>query len=283
MCQTFQQWQNASNASKPGLESQLRGYLSNNNMGGYGFYFAPNPFVSSAYGMYLLVGYVPPKRTFPFYLGNNAARVVQTVLTNSDAVLYLWCVSWFLVARDYYAFTFADNTTKAWLIDFSPRPDVFFAHKVTYGTWTPVVYLQTFRDIFRINPPVIKPLKGGKDIADADLLKVIAWEWQIGCNTTALAVQKLADPSVSGQMVAMAFNGNQFGGQWPQLLKVLNLATYLPANSNVTSGDYKSLQAAVIKQYRARGGAKIVTQYYVGYDALKSQDPRIETWYRHPH
>jgi len=273
---------NASNATRQGMKSQLQALLSNNDMGGYGFYFAPNPFVSIGYGPYLLIGYVAPKKSIPFYMGNDPAKVVQTVLTKSDAVLYNWGVAWVMVARDYHTFVFSDGSTKVWFVDCTQSPDVFFAHKSS-SSFNPVLFIQTFRDIFRNNPPPKVKVLRGKDISDADLLSVIAWEWGMNCNTTALAVQKLADPNVNGNVVRNAIATNSFSGQWPQLLKVLSLATYLPANSNITSGDFKSLQAAVIKQYRTRGGAKVVTQYYIGIQALTSQDPRIETWFKHPH
>jgi len=284
MCSLFGQYWNANNATKPSYRNQLSSLLSNNDMGGYGFYFAPNPFISSSYGPYLLIGYVAPKKSFPYYLGNDPAKVVQTVLTSADAVLYNWGAAWVLVARDYHTFVFSDNSTKVWFIDCTQKPDIFVNHKIAYKTFSPPAFIQNFRDIFQYTGsiPRVKPLKGGKDISDADLLKVIAWEWQINCNTTTLAIQK-ANAGFTGYNVAYALSSNSFTGQWPQLLTVLSYANYLPANSNITSGDYKTLQAAVVKQYRAIGGAKIVAQFFVGFWATMSWDPRIETWYKHPH
>jgi len=284
-CLAYQKYMNATNSTlKQILKSNLSNLLSPPIMGGNGFYFAADAEVSKGWGGYLLILQVPPKKSFPFYLGNDPVHTVQTVLTNGDAVLYNWGKGhhmWVLVVRDYHAFTFPDGSIKAAIINMSELPVEFFSHKVKYTTYDPVSYLSTFRDVYMRNPPsTVKVLPGGHDISDADLVKVIGWEWQLGCNMSANAVKKLNDPTITGQSVNNAVTANSFSGQWPQLLKVLKMATYLPPTANVTSGDFTGLNAALVKTYRARGGAKVVTSFYTGTSNMRNQTPNIHSWFR---
>jgi hypothetical protein len=227
---------------------------------------------------------VPPKKSIPFYLGKDPALVVQTILTSADDMLYSWSSTdthkWVLVLRDYHGITYPDGSIKATIIDMTVSPVEFFNHKVPAGSWSPDTYLYAFRDIFRSGPPSVKVLSGGHDISDSDLASVIGWEWRQGCNATVIALTKLNDPSITGSSVYYAIQSASFSGSWSQLIKVLVSATYLPSSANIAQSDFKSLTAALVKAYRARGGDKVVLAYYIGMDKLKSQSPNINSWFR---